>query len=134
VTTEHRPPPEALLCALVLAPKTYSRNRFFGLYTDAALSRIRRRASRIRGVLRQLLGEGKPKAELLGEQDAADGQWLLKYRLPELGFSRTIAFSALEAALVRYALNRADGRPLRALDRELVERALQQLSLGETAE
>ena len=45
---------DALLAALVLAPATYSRNRFFDLHADPEVRRIRRRASQIRGVVRHV--------------------------------------------------------------------------------
>ena len=36
---------EGLLCALVLVPSTYSRNRFFRLYEHPAMRAVQRRAS-----------------------------------------------------------------------------------------
>jgi hypothetical protein len=119
--------PEALLCALIIAPYTFSRNRFFALYEDPSLARIRRRAARVRGIARQLAGDGRPQAEIVGEQVLGDGQVLLRYRVPELGYSRTTALSAVEAAALRYALHRARGAPLPRSDKALVERTLEKL-------
>jgi hypothetical protein len=118
---------DALLCALVLAPQTFSRNRFFALYQDPSLRRIHRRAARVRGILYQLLGLGRPKAELTGEQVLADGQVLIRFRVGELSYERTAALSALEAAALRYALNRAGAGPLEPEERELVTTALRKL-------
>ncbi len=119
--------PEALLCALVLAPRTYSRNRFFSLFEDGLARRVRRRAARVRGVIRQLAGNGRAQAEIIGEQVLDDGRVLLRYRVPELSFHRTIALSALEAATLRFALHRAGKATLSSDDRTLVEAALERL-------
>jgi len=118
---------DALLCALVLAPATFSRNRFFGLFEDSAARRVRRRAARVRGVIRQLLGHGRPKAELVGERVLDDGQLFLRYRIEQLAFERTVALSPLEAATLRYALHRAGVGELSHEDRQRVVDSLQHL-------
>ena len=119
--------PEALFVALVLVPETFSRNRFFRLFEDPGLHRIRRRAARVRGVIRQLLGRGRAKAELIGEAVMEDGQVLLRFRVIGMGFERTTALTALEAATLRYALHRAGVTALEDVDRQLVESALAKL-------
>ena len=119
---------DALLCALTLVPTAFARNRFFSLFEDPAALKVRRRASRVRGIIRQLCGTGRVKAEIIGEQVLDDGQVLLRYRVEELGFSRTAALSQLEAATLRYALFRAGMGTVEAEDRELVESALERLS------
>lgn len=119
--------PDALLCALVLVPATFSRNRFYALYEKASLRRIRRRASHVRAIVRQLLGQGRPKAEVIGEQVLADGRVLLRYRIQELAYTRTTALSQLEAAVLRYALSRAGAGRLGEEDRLQVELALERL-------
>jgi hypothetical protein len=113
-----------LLCALILVPQSYSRNRFFRLFEDPEARRARRRASRVRGMIRQLLTN---KAELLGEQVLDDGQVLLRYRIRDLAFERSTALSQLEAAALRVALHRAGKGDLNDADRELVEEALKRL-------
>ena len=118
---------EGLLVALVLAPRTFSRNRFFALYQDASVRRVRRRAARVRGLIRQLLGEGRPKGEIIGEQVLEDGQVLLRLRVPELSFERTTALSALEAATRRLALSRAGAGKATRADKDQVEAALSRL-------
>ena len=118
---------EGLLCALVLAPRTFARNRFFSMYQDPAVKRVRRRAGRVRGLIRQLLGQGRPKGEVIGEQVLEDGQVLLRLRVAELSFERTTALSALEAATMRVAMERAGSGKASAADREHVKRALSRL-------
>jgi hypothetical protein len=119
--------PEALLCALVLAPATFSRNRFFLLYEKTALRRVRRRAGHVRSIVRQLLGQGRLKAEVIGEQVLADGRVLLRYRIQDLSYTRTTALSPLEAAVLRYALCRAGEGKVSDEDRAQVELALERL-------
>jgi hypothetical protein len=123
---------DALLAALILAPRTFSRNRFFWLFERPEALRVRRRAARVRGILRQLAGTPKPAAEIVGERVLADGQVHLRYRVEELGYTRTAALSALEAATLRYALHRAGKSALSHEERLAVEEALGRLnhSLG----
>ena len=120
--------PDALFCALVLAPKTFSRNRFFNLYEDPVLRRVRGRAARVRGIVRQLSGAGRLSGEIVGEQVLEDGRVLLRYRVHELAYYRTTALSALEAATLRYALHRAGASPLTDDDRARVEDALERFN------
>ena len=119
---------DALLCALTLVPTAFARNRFFKLFENPAALKVRRRASRVRGIIRQLCGTGRVKAEITGEQVLDDGQVLLRYRVAKIGFSRTAALSKLEAATLRFALFRAGVSTLENEDRELVENALERLS------
>jgi hypothetical protein len=121
---------DALLCALILVPTAFARNRFFKLFENPAALKVRRRASRVRGIVRQLCGTGRVKAEIIGEQVLDDGQVLLRYRVEEIGFLRTAALSRLEAATLRFALSRAGKGNLDNADRELVENALERLSLN----
>jgi hypothetical protein len=118
---------DALLAALILAPRTFSRNRFFWLFERPEALRIRRRAARVRGILRQLAGTPKPAAEIVGERVLADGQVHLRYRVEELNFTRTAALSSLEAATLRYALHRSGKSSLSAEERAAVEEALARL-------
>lgn len=128
-----KPPPldpDGLLCALILAPRTLPRNRYFALYEHSILKRVRRRATRVRGIIRQLAGTGPERAEITGEQVLADGRVLIRYHLGHLALHRTTALSALEAATLRYALHRAGVGALEPGDRGLVESALGRLGLG----
>jgi hypothetical protein len=119
---------DALLAALILAPRTFSRNRFFWLFEKPEAARIRRRAAHIRGILRQLTGTPKPVAEIVGERVLADGQVHLRYRVEDLGYTRTAALSALEAAALRYALHRNGNAALSHEERAVVEEALGRLN------
>ncbi len=127
MTVASKVDPDALLCALILAPRTFPRNRYFALYEDAVARRVRRRASRVRGVIRQLVAGGHDQAEVTGEQVLGDGRLLIRYRIEKLSLHRTIAMSALEAAALHYAMHRAGIGPLGSEDRKLVERALERL-------
>ena len=119
---------DALLAALILAPRTFARNRFFTLFQNPEAAKVRRRASRVRGILRQLAGTPTQKAEIVGERVMTDGQVLLRYRVEELGYTRTAALSSLEAATLRYALHRTDKASLSYEERTAVEGALARLS------
>jgi hypothetical protein len=121
---------DALLAALILAPRTFARNRFFTLFQNPEAAKVRRRASRVRGILRQLAGTPTQAAEIVGERVMTDGQVLLRYRVEELGYTRTAALSSLEAATLRYALHRSGKAPLSHEERHAVEAALARL--GET--
>jgi hypothetical protein len=118
------PDHDALLCALVLAPDAFARNRFFELFEQPDVRRLRRRAARVRGILRQLASG----AEVTGELELADGRRLLRYRIAELGLSRTAALSPLEAAALRFSLARSRHAAVDPGDRAIVETALARLS------
>lgn len=128
---------EALLVALVLAPATYSRNRFFELYTDPAVRRVRRRAALVRSIVRHVVSpeEGR-RGTITRVVPAAGGFLELTYTVPALGLRRTTILDPLEAALVRFALGRGskgeDGAsPLLAPeegDRSRIEAVLRRLA------
>jgi hypothetical protein len=122
---------EALLVALVLAPATYSRNRFFELYTDPAARRARRRASLVRSVVRDACSgqEGIGEFSVGFGEDAAQATVVVR----SLGFRRTTMLEPLELALVRYALARHRGAPLSEgdPDRSRIEAALHRLTGAE---
>ncbi len=122
--------PDALLCALILAPRTFPRNRYFDLFEDAVARRARRRATRVRGIIRQLVEKGPERAEITGEQELADGRLLIRYKVQRLALARTTALSPLEAATLHYALHRAGVGPVSAEERRLVEGALERLGAG----
>ena len=119
--------PDALLCALILAPRTFPRNRYFALYETAVMKRVRRRAGRVRGIIRQLVESGPGRAEITGEQVLEDGRVLMRYRIAHVSLKRTTALSALEAAALHYALHRAGAGPLAPLEQRLVESTLAKL-------
>jgi hypothetical protein len=125
--------PDALLCALVLAPNTFARNRFFGMFEDPALRRVRRRAYHVRSILRQLLGTGKERALITGRLELDDTRVLLRYRLDNLKLERTTALSALEFAVLNYALHRAGRGDLEDEERTRVENALRSLGADDAS-
>ena len=121
---------DALLCALVLAPTSFSRNRFFGLFEHPERKKLRRRAARVRGIIRQLLNPERGRSEIVGERILEDGRVLLRYTLADMGYSRAASLSRLEAAVLRYALSRAGRSEVPEVDRHLVEDALLRLGRG----
>lgn len=94
------------------------------------MRKVRRRAKRVRGVIRQLLGRGREHAEVLGSQVLEDGRVLLRFRVQNLAFERTVALTELEAALVNYAMHRAGVGELETSDKNLVDEALRHLGDG----
>jgi hypothetical protein len=117
---------DALLCALVLAPRTFPRNRFFRMFEDPVIRRVQRRAKRVRGIIRQLVGHGHPAGEIVGEHVLED-RVLLRYQLPHLNYERTTSLAPLEAALIQYAIKRARREIVDAEPQRQVERALSRL-------
>ena len=131
---------DALLCALILAPDTYARNRFFQLFQTPDMAKVRRRARRVRSMIAQLTEPWplrrlpsaaepapKPRAVLLAEELREDGLVIVRYRMVDLDYERTTALEPLEAAALRYALARAGRGEVREDDRHLVEGALSRL-------
>ena len=57
------PDADAVLCALAIAPSTYSRNKNPDLYEDMGVRRAQRRARIVRGLVRQVLRFGAAPAE-----------------------------------------------------------------------
>lgn len=118
---------EALLVALVLAPATYARNRFFQLFTDPAAHRARRRASLVRSILRHA---GTPAGlEALTITPLADGGAEVSYLVRSLGLKRTTTLAHLELSLVRFGIARRSGGELAEADpdRVTIESALHRL-------
>jgi hypothetical protein len=134
---------DGLLCALVLAPTTFARNRFFALYTEPWARRTRSRAAQLRTIVRHLAAL-TPKPELHELLPLEDGGTVIRYGVPDLHFERTALLEPLELAVVRFALSRrprvvanaSDGRcepsdlPIHVTeeDRRRVEQALAKLS------
>jgi len=136
---EERPDLEGLLVALVLAPATFSRNRFFEMYADPAVRRVRRRAAHVRSIVRHLLlTEAEEEGERLPftVRAAADGRLELQYYVPSLGLRRTTTLEPVEVALVRFSIARApkgkerEGAALAAEDpdRLRIEAALRRMT------
>lgn len=99
---------EALLVALVLAPATYSRNRFFDLYADPGARRARRRAALIRSIVRHVAAFDEERhGDIVEARPALDGTISLTYVVPAMGLRRTTTLEPIEMALIRYAITRA---------------------------
>ena len=122
---------EALLSALVLAPSTYSRNRFFQLYQDVEVRRVRRRASIVRSLVKQFVRTAiEPVVSPLVSREASpepEGEVEVVLAAPGLGFARRTILTGLELSLFRYMLARALGRPSDG-ERGRVEAALARLA------
>jgi hypothetical protein len=126
---------DALLCALVLAPRTFSRNRFFSLFTQAEAKHARARAAELRAIVRHLSGHRGVRATVR-EVGADNGGFMrLRYDVPGIRLERTAILDALELALVRFALWRIAGDPAPGRlgvtkdDRSLVQRAISKLDV-----
>jgi hypothetical protein len=126
---------DALLCALVLAPTTFARNRFFALYTETWARRTRSRAAQLRTIVRQLAAVA-PRAVLQEVVPVAEGGVVVRYAVPDLHFERTARLDPLELSVVRFALSRrprsspeADDSSMSVTDedRRNVERTLAKL-------
>jgi hypothetical protein len=130
--TPLRPDPDALLVALVLAPTTYSRNRFFELYRDDEARRVRRRASVLRSILRHLAEtRADRRGRIVALEPLADGRSRLTYEVPSLGLRRTSILEPIEASLLRLAATRSNGENSEIAadeaDRRRVDEAAQRL-------
>lgn len=129
------PDPEALLVALVLAPSTFSRNKFFEMFEEGALSQARRRAQIVRSIIKELTepwphpGEfpSDPKP-VIEEEYEQDGNLHVTYRVDEYDYRRSAVLSAIEAASLRYALHRAGKGEIDPEDRRLVEGCLSKMN------
>lgn len=100
---------DGLLCALVIAPSAFPRNRLTDLFSRPEAMQTRRRAAQLRSLVRQLAGNGPVVIELLevslppaGEQAPT----VVRYQIPRLRAERTAWLEPLELAVVRVAIGR----------------------------
>ena len=93
---------DALLVALVLVPRSYPRNRFFGLYRFPPARRVRRRAAIIRSLIADL-AHGVDDLQL----ERNSHRMRLRYRLADVGATRTSLLTDQELALVKLGVERA---------------------------
>jgi hypothetical protein len=122
---------EALLVALVLAPGSYSRNRFFAFFEERALRHARKRAKQLRGIVKELTEPWPhagaraplPGPDFIEEREEGDGV-VLNYHVSQLNYRRSAVLTKLEAATVHYALAQSGHRELEDGDRVQVEKAL----------
>src|SRR5689334_20990395 len=118
---------DGLLCALVLVPSTYSRNRFFRLYEQPAMRAVQRRARIVRGLARQLLRASDGFRSVVRRPA---GGVEVEIVVPSLGYRRRSLLTEMEYDLLLYLVNRI-GRgadPEAAAARTRVEGALERLS------
>jgi hypothetical protein len=94
----------ALLSALVLAPTTFARNRFFSLFTESSAKRTRSRAAQLRTIVRQL-SHDPLRADFI-ELAPREGAFVLRYGIHRLRLERTAMLERLELALIRFAVAR----------------------------
>jgi hypothetical protein len=111
---------------MVLVPRTYARNRFFRLFDDPEYAHLRKRAKAVRGLIRELLGTGARRAEVVGTQ-VLDDLVLLRIQVAGLNYERTTSLTPLEAALVSFATCRARSTPVPTDDASLVLGSLSKL-------
>ena len=121
---------EALLVGLTLVPALYSRNRSFALFEDPEVRRAKRRAARLRGIVRQLTGAHGPVEDLVVEKRLEGCE--LRYRVPGLHIERRASLTLVELACVRYLAGRAGVCALHATedDRVWIDAALRRLAAG----
>lgn len=134
---EQRTPPnaEGLFVALVLAPGTFPRNKFFELYQDDELMIARRRAQMVRSLVKELTepwihpqGGNTHSAPIVDDEIEKDGLVYLSYSVAEFRYRRSVVLSALEASTLHYALHQSGRRELSVEERALVEAHLTKLS------
>ena len=95
----------ALLSALVLAPTTFARNRFFSLFTESSAKRTRSRAAQLRTIVRQL-SHDPLRADFLELAPGEGGTFVLRYGIHRLRLERTAVLERLELGLIRFAVAR----------------------------
>jgi len=115
---------DGLLCALVLVPATYSRNRNFRMYQDPATRAVLRRARLLRALIRELI---RPEEKTFSAEPAENGV-TLTLEIPVLQFRRRALLSPLEHDLIEYLLARSKGgradEPARRVEHALARLAL----------
>jgi hypothetical protein len=121
---------ESLVIAMTLVPRLFSRNRSFALFEDPEVRRARRRATLLRGIVRQLAGVAGAMESLRIARAA--GGCELSYRLPALKMHRRASLSEVELACVHYLVSREGVGGLRVSeqDRATIDGALKRLAIG----
>jgi len=120
---------DALTAALVLRRPEASRNRNFALHATQEGAEARRRASRLRGLVRQITGSFGPTREVsvLGGEP---GEVRLRFVLARIALVREARLPVSDLSVLRVALGRAGARLLPAAlmardeDRTLVDTLL----------
>lgn len=107
---------DVLTAALVLRRAETSRNRNFALHATPEAAEARKRAARIRGVVRQITGLFGPARDVTLHEHAASapGEVRLRYALTRIAMVRETRLSMSDLSVLRVALSRAGARLLPA--------------------
>ena len=122
---------DAITAALVLRRPESSRNRNFAIHATRDGAIARRRAARVRGLVRQITGAFGPAREVVVALDGEEA--VLRYALARVSLAREVRLSRIDLSIVRVALARAGARLLPATliardeDRACVQELIDQL-------
>jgi hypothetical protein len=121
---------ESLVVGMTLVPGLVSRNRFYALFEDPEVRRVRLRSALLRGIVRQLAGAHGHVEGLIIAQRAEESE--LRYRVPGLRVERRASLTRAELACVRYLAGRAGVPGLHATDEDRagIDAALRRLAAG----
>jgi hypothetical protein len=103
---------DSLTAALVLRRTESSRNRNFAIHATRDGAAARRRAGRIRGVVRQITGVFGPARQV--EVRVETDEVVLRYSLARVALLREARISPVDLSIIRVALHRAGARLLPA--------------------
>lgn len=134
--SDERPPPvdvDAILVAMTLVPRSFSRNKMFALFAHDAVKRVRARAAALRGVVRHVVkySTGTSKVDVaITQVRAEEPRFEIAYAIPSVGLRRRMDLSTLELSCVRFLLDRAGlpGHVPADADRAALEATLLRLS------
>ncbi|MBI2389891.1 MAG: hypothetical protein HYV09_09885 [Deltaproteobacteria bacterium] len=107
---------DVLTAALVLRRAETSRNRNFLLHATPEAAEARKRAARIRGIVRQITGLFGPARDVTAERvpASAPGEIRLRYALTRIALVRETRLPLSDLSVLRVALARAGARLLPA--------------------
>jgi hypothetical protein len=123
---------DALIVAMTLVPGAYARNRMFTLFKDPEVRHAKRRASLLRGVVRQLAGQDGDACDVVLERHASADAARLRFRVVRVRYERVVLLSEVETACLVYLCGRAgvSGFQANEGDRALLHAALRRLGWG----
>jgi hypothetical protein len=132
MTTE-RVDPDAVMVALIVAPGVYSRNRMFALFEHAPMKAARKRASLVRGIVRQWMTYRREELRIHFAPGSSTRQGenpiQVTYSIESVRLRCEVSLSDLEAACLRYVASRGPKAVLEpnAADATRVQEMLQRL-------
>jgi hypothetical protein len=133
MTTE-RVDPDALMVALIVAPGVYARNRMFSLFEEAPMKAARKRASLVRGIVRQWMTYRREELRVCFAPGSSgilgDCSVRLTYTIESVRLRCDVSLTELEAACLRYVASRGPKAVLEpnAADATRVQEMLQRLA------